>query len=90
MQNGHSGLATEALRIYKERLRPEIETAGNLGKVLILDADSGDYEIDSEGLAANQRLRARRPDLDSHRLFAIRIGFDATYAVGGAPQLTTR
>jgi hypothetical protein len=56
----------------------------------VVDVDTGEYEIDAEGIRASQRLRDRCPGLDPHRLFAIRIGFDAVYAVGGTINPTHR
>jgi hypothetical protein len=79
-----------ALRLYESRLRANVEQPENLGKILVVDVDTGEYEIDAEGIRASQRLRDRCPGLDPHRLFAIRIGFDAVYAVGGTINPTHR
>jgi len=50
------------------------------GKFLILDVNTGDYEIDSEDLTASKRLLARRPDAE---LFGVRIGHRAAYLLDG-------
>ena len=57
------------------KLRPEIE-AGNNGRFLVMDVDSGDYEIDDEDLQASMRLLARRPKAS---LYGVRIGHRAAY-----------
>ena len=76
--------------IYEERLYKQVETPENIGKMLIQDVDSGDYEIDVQGLEANRRLRARHPGLDPHRLFGIRIGYEAAYTFGGGMRRRSR
>ncbi len=66
-------LVDRAWDIYY-RLRPQIETPDNIGKLLLLDLDSGDYEIaeDELGFAASALLRERHPGAE---LFAHRIGY---------------
>jgi hypothetical protein len=72
--------------IYAERLRANLETPENIGKIVVIDVDSGDCEVDNSGLNASHRLRARRP---SGNLYAIRIGYDVVEAFGGfAPERT--
>jgi hypothetical protein len=63
------------------RLRPQIETPDNIGKLILLDLDSGDYEIDDEtNLDAVHRLQARRP---AGELFALRIGYETAASFCG-------
>ena len=66
--------------IYQREIRDKVE-ADHFGEVLVLDIDSGDYEIDGNHLAALNRLRARRPD--SVR-YALRIGYPALAKIGGS------
>jgi hypothetical protein len=47
--------------IYEHDIRPLVE-AGNEGKYVALDIETGAYEIDSDELAASDRLLARRPE----------------------------
>jgi hypothetical protein len=73
-------IAGEAL--YESRIRALVDTDINLGKLLALDIQTGDFEIDSEStLAAAIRLRERQPNAN---IFGLRIGYDAVYAFGGA------
>ncbi len=44
-------------RNIEPRLRPEDD-----GKYVVIDIETGDYEIDADELAASDRLLARRPD----------------------------
>ena len=64
--------------IYEEQIKHLVEPQEN-GKFIVIDIESGDYEIDEEHPAASQRMRERRPR--SVR-YAGRIGEDATYHIG--------
>ncbi len=80
-------IARRGEAIYTERLRGVVETPENMGKVLVLDVETGDYEIDASGIAANDRLQARRPD---GLFYGVRVGFDVVESVGSfAPQWNT-
>ena len=72
--------------LYERELRARLEAdLENVGKILVLDVESGDYEIDETGIPAARRLQARRPDA---RLYALRIGYDVVYALDGKPAPT--
>jgi hypothetical protein len=71
--------AVRASEVYNH-LRPHVETEENTGKLLIIDPDSGDYEIDENGIESSQRLLARHPNA---HLWAFRIGFKTVEALGG-------
>ncbi|MDE2838005.1 MAG: hypothetical protein OXL97_10945 [Chloroflexota bacterium] len=64
--------------IYREKIRPLVEPA-ETGKFVVIDVDSGDYEIDAEVLAASARLRERRPGAVS---YGVRVGHSAAYSLG--------
>ena len=67
--------------IYENKLRALLETSENIGKVVAIDVDSGDYEIADDLVVAGRRLQARRSDA---RMYTKRIGYNAVYAVGGS------
>ena len=71
------GLRGQAL--YDQTIRAQVE-GENRGKFLILDVNTGEYEIDAEDLVASERFLARRADAV---LFGIRIGFPTAYRLGG-------
>ena len=48
-------------KIYEERIKPLVEPQEN-GKFIVIDIESGDYELDDEMLVASDRLRERRPN----------------------------
>jgi len=59
--------------LYESIIRPNVER-DHFGKFLVLDTDSGEYEIDADHLAA-----AKHPDAP---LFANRIGYRAMGRIG--------
>jgi hypothetical protein len=67
------------------KLRPTVETPENIGKLIIMELDSGDYEIDESGIESSSRLQSRHPQ---SRLFALRIGYRAVEALGGVLERT--
>ena len=56
--------------IYKRDIRPRTE-ASNEGKFVVIDIETGDYEIDADELAASDRLLARNSDA---QIWTRRIG----------------
>ena len=67
------------------RVRPQVETPENIGKLILFDLISGDYEIaeDDLGFEATGRLRERHPDAD---ILAQRIGYEATCSFDGGSE----
>jgi hypothetical protein len=76
-------IARRGEEIYAQRLRGKVETEDNIGKILVIDIETGDYEIDDDGLQASDRALARHPDA---ALYGLRIGYDAVESFGGGPQ----
>jgi hypothetical protein len=82
---GHARLTPEEVarrgkEIYEREVRPLVDTPGNQGREVVIDVESGDYEVDDDGLSASRRLHARHPDA---ALYGLRIGFNAVYSLGG-------
>ena len=65
--------------IYEREIRPRIEE-GNKGKFLVIDVETGAYEMDEDDLVASDRLLARHP---SAELYGVRIGSPTAYHLGG-------
>ena len=72
--------------LYERDILPTLDPSAR-GKFLVLDVESGDYEIDSSELAALKRVRARRPDA---RVYLLRVGFPAAYRIGGGASSPPR
>ena len=69
--------------IYASRLRDQLEKEHE-GQVVIIDVESGEYEIGPDSLAANKRALAKRPGA---ALYGIRVGFPFVESISG-PRLT--
>ncbi len=85
LQPEEAGRRGEAL--YQRDIRAAVETEENIGKMVIIDVDTGDYEIDDrKGLDAARRLQAKRPDA---ALYGICIGYNVAAAMGGVMERNT-
>lgn len=73
--------------IYEQSLRDKVETEENIGKIISIDIETGDYEIGSDVLAPAERLLAKRPEA---AIYGKRIGYNAVVAVGGSLYRTAR
>ncbi len=70
------------------QIRSQIETPENIGKLILFDLDSGDYEIDDEtSLDAVSRLQGRHP---GSKLHALRIGYEAVCSFDGVLERLPR
>ena len=64
--------------LYEHKLRPQVE-AGNRGRIVALDVDTGAFEIAEDTLTASQRLLARCPNA---QIWCVRIGHPAVHRFG--------
>jgi hypothetical protein len=65
--------------IYRRDIRPKVMPQ-HKGKFLVVDIESGDYEMDEDDLRAEEKLRARRPE---GVFFLLRVGYATAYTLGG-------
>ncbi len=65
--------------IYRRDIRDKVMPQ-HKGKFLVLDIESGDYEMDVDDLSAEETLQTRRPD---GVLFGLRIGYTSAYTLAG-------
>ncbi len=73
------GVAERGEAIYEREIRLRVEEE-NRGKYLVLDIQTGEYEIDEDDLTATRRLMEKCPDAV---LYGLRIGYPAAYRLGG-------
>jgi hypothetical protein len=73
-------IARRGEELYADSLRARVETDDNIGRLIAIDVQSGDYEIGDELTAIGQKLRERHLDAE---VWFKRIGYDAVYAIGG-------
>ena len=74
-------IGQRGLEIYENHLRALLETEENIGRIVSIDIESGDYEIAEDLLVAGKRLQQRHPNA---MIYGKRIGYNAVYAVGGS------
>ena len=62
-----------AEKLYRTQIRAEVETEENLGKLIVINIETGAYEIDTDrnSLALSLRMQTKNP---TSRLCKLRIG----------------
>ena len=71
--------------IYESQIRAQVEE-GNRGRIVAIDLETRDFEIDSSEIAACDRLEARHPDA---QIWIVRIGSRHVRRFGGRTKRTT-
>jgi hypothetical protein len=71
----HARLGTE---IYERRVLPQVE-AGNHGRIVAIDVETGEFEIADQTLQAANQLLARCPDA---QIWFVRIGHRGVHRFG--------
>lgn len=72
-------VARRGQEIYEREIRRKVEP-GQVGRFLVVDIESGDYEVADDDLTASEGLLARRPGA---MLYGLRVGRDYAYRLGG-------
>ena len=70
--------ARRGAELYKSKIRPLVE-AGNFGRILAIDIESGDFAIADETVEACQELIDKNPDA---QIWSLRIGHIAAEKMG--------
>jgi hypothetical protein len=70
--------------LYETQVRPQVE-AGNHGKIVAIDLETGDFEVDRSEIAACDRLEIRCPDA---QIWIVRIGSRHVRRFGGRTRRT--
>jgi hypothetical protein len=63
--------------LYAASIRPNVEV-DHEGEFVVIDIESGEYEIDPDDISATQRLLARRPEAI---VYGLRIGHSVSYYI---------
>ncbi len=71
-------LAQRGQDLYESGIREQVE-AGNKGKIVAIDIETGDFEVDETLMGATDRLFERQPDAQP---WTLRIGHNAVYHFG--------
>lgn len=64
--------------IYERQIRPLVE-AGNRGKIVAIDVETGAYALEETALAASRSLQVRRPATE---VWFVRVGHRALHRIG--------
>ena len=64
--------------IYVEHIRDRLNS-GHRGKFVVIDIETGEYEIDADDLVATRHLLSNRPNAV---IYGLRIGFPTAYRIG--------
>jgi outer membrane protein assembly factor BamB len=71
-------MARRGQELYEAGIQQQVE-AGNEGKIVAIDIETGDFEVDENIVPATNRLFERHPDAQP---WGIRIGHRAVYHFG--------
>ena len=82
---GHPRFSTDEIvargkEIYEKQLRGKLEPQ-NVGKHLVIDIETGEYELDDDDLTASLRAYNKRPD---GARYGMRIGYATSGTIGNA------
>ncbi|WP_040957547.1 addiction module protein [Planktothrix agardhii] len=66
--------------LYENVIRAQVETPENIGKIISINVETGEYEIGEDLVVTSGKLQAKQANAI---IWAERIGFNAVYAVGG-------
>jgi hypothetical protein len=65
--------------LYESEVRSQVEE-GNHGRIVAIDLETGDFEVDASEIAACDRLEVRHPDA---QIWMVRIGSRHVRRFGG-------
>lgn len=69
-----------ARELYDNGICQQVYTEQNIGKMVIIDVETGEYAVDKIGLESARYLRNKNPFA---RLFGIRIGYKVAASFSG-------
>ena len=75
---GPGEISAQGEAIYREQIQSKVLPTEK-GKFVVIDVETGDYEIDTGDAAATRRLLERRP---SAVTYGVRVGHRAAYSGG--------
>ncbi len=72
--------------LYEQRIRANLDSSQR-GKFLVVDIETGDYEINASEVDALRRAKAKNPGA---ALCLLRIGYPTAYRLGGNRIVSAR
>lgn len=73
-------VAARGREIYEIRLKSQMEPE-HLGKFLVIDIETGEYEMDEDDLTASMRAYRKKP---SGSRYGMRIGYATVGSIGNS------
>jgi len=70
--------ARRGAEIYERVLRSQLESKEH-GRIVAIDVDTEEFEVDDNSLSASERLLSRLPEA---QVWCVRIGFPAVHRFG--------
>lgn len=66
------------IELYEQQIKAQVED-GNQGKFLVINTETGEYEMDADDVLAAKQAKFRFSDAP---LFTLRVGRAAAYRIG--------
>lgn len=79
MRYSNDEIVRRGQEIYEREIRAKVEPQ-HVGRFLVLDIDSADYDVADTAIEAIQRIKRRHAN---PALYILRVGHDAAYRLGG-------
>jgi hypothetical protein len=80
-------VAQQAMKLYEAGIRETVEIEGNIGKMVIIDIETGAYSVDLNGIESARTLRQQNP---TARLFGIKIGYSVAASFSSVMERTNK
>ena len=71
-------VAARGKAIYEQQIRAKVEPE-HIGKFLVVDVETGEYELDEDDVAAMKRAAAKHP---ADVLYGMRVGYRTMGRIG--------
>ena len=82
-----NNIGTDGRAIYEKSIRKQVETEDNLGRLVSIDINTGNFAVGGDSdFEAYRTLIAKTPDAT---IYTIRIGYNAVYSLCGVLERTT-
>jgi hypothetical protein len=73
-----TNIAARGDEIYDRDIRSLVNNDQNRGNLVLIDVETGLWEMDADEVAASRRLRARFPDAE---VWIVRVGFPYVHRI---------
>ena len=79
-------VASRGETLYVQQIRDKVNPK-HKGKFLVIDIETGEYEINDDDLVATKQLLTNHPNAV---IYGLRIGYPAAYRIGSGSSVYTR